>query len=97
MTDVAAFGVRMGIFRRTAGLSQQELAQRSGLSVRAVSNLERGRTRWPHPDTVHRLADALGLRDLARIAARRAAGRLCRGSCPPRCGSSLAARPSWPP
>jgi tetratricopeptide (TPR) repeat protein/transcriptional regulator with XRE-family HTH domain len=75
MTDVAAFGVRMGIFRRTAGLSQQELAQRSGLSVRAVSNLERGRTRWPHPDTVHRLADALGLRDLARAEFVAAAGR----------------------
>jgi transcriptional regulator with XRE-family HTH domain len=33
--DVAAFGARLGDFRRSAGLSQQELAERSGLSSRA--------------------------------------------------------------
>jgi len=64
--DVAAFGARLGDFRRSAGLSQQELAERSGLSIRAISNLERGRAKWPHLDSVHRLADALGLRDQVR-------------------------------
>lgn len=64
--DVAAFGAQLGDFRRSVGLSQQELAERSGLNIRAISNLERGRARWPHLDSVHRLADALGLRDQAR-------------------------------
>jgi tetratricopeptide (TPR) repeat protein/DNA-binding XRE family transcriptional regulator len=64
--DVSAFGVRLCACRQSAGLSQEELAARSGLSIRALSNLERGRTRWPHPDSVHRLADALGLCGKAR-------------------------------
>jgi tetratricopeptide (TPR) repeat protein/transcriptional regulator with XRE-family HTH domain len=68
MTDeVEVFGARLGDCRRAAGLSQQELADRSGLSVRAVANLERGRVRWPHPDSLERLADALGLRDESRM------------------------------
>jgi tetratricopeptide (TPR) repeat protein len=47
-------------------LSQEELAGRSGISVRAISDLERGRTRWPRPDSVQRLADALELEGEAR-------------------------------
>ena len=39
---------------------------RSGLSVRAISNLERGRTRWPYPKSVRRLADGLTLLGEAR-------------------------------
>jgi|HubBroStandDraft_6_1064221.scaffolds.fasta_scaffold12793_3 tetratricopeptide (TPR) repeat protein/DNA-binding XRE family transcriptional regulator len=67
MTDeVSAFGSRLSACRQSAGLSQEELAARAGLSIRALSNLERGRTRWPHPDSVHRLADALGLCGKAR-------------------------------
>jgi tetratricopeptide (TPR) repeat protein/DNA-binding XRE family transcriptional regulator len=64
--DAVAFGVQLSACRRSAGLSQQELALRSGLSVRTVSNLERGRTRWPHPSSVRRLAGALGLHGEAR-------------------------------
>jgi tetratricopeptide (TPR) repeat protein/transcriptional regulator with XRE-family HTH domain len=52
--------------RESAGLSQQELAARSGLSIRTISNMERGRTRWPYLDSLSRLADALGLPDGAR-------------------------------
>jgi tetratricopeptide (TPR) repeat protein len=58
--DVAPFGARLAAWRRSAGLSQEELASRSSLSVRAISNLEHGRTRCPHPASVNRLADALG-------------------------------------
>jgi transcriptional regulator with XRE-family HTH domain len=47
-------------------LSQQELAERSGLSVRAISDLERGRTRFPYQDSLARLADALALGGPAR-------------------------------
>lgn len=60
------FGVRLRVCRTSAGLSQEELAERSGLSARAISNLERGRARQPYRTTLQRLADALGLRDTAR-------------------------------
>ena len=47
--------------REDACLTQQELAERSGFSVRAISNLEQGRTRRPYPNSVRLLTDALGL------------------------------------
>ncbi len=47
--------------RLVAGLSQEELAERAGVSARGVSDLERGLRTTPRPDTVRRLADALGL------------------------------------
>ncbi len=46
--------------RNAAGLSQEGLAERAGLSRRGVSDIERGLKR-PYKDTVERLADALGL------------------------------------
>jgi tetratricopeptide (TPR) repeat protein/transcriptional regulator with XRE-family HTH domain len=64
--DGAGFGARLRACREAAGLSQQELADRSGLSIRAVSNMERGRTQWPYRDSLSRLADALGLPGKAR-------------------------------
>ncbi|MFC7615731.1 helix-turn-helix transcriptional regulator [Actinokineospora soli] len=51
-------------FRARSGLSQQELAERAGLSVRAVRDIERGRVRAPHARSLRRLADVVGL-DLA--------------------------------
>ena len=76
MTDgSAAFGSRLSSCRRSAELSQEELAECSGLSIRAISNLERGRTRWPHPESVRRLADALQLQGKAREAFFAAASR----------------------
>lgn len=49
--------------RTAASLSQEELAERSGLSVRGISDLERGLRRAPRLETVRLLADALALRD----------------------------------
>ncbi len=60
------FGALLRACRRSAGLSQEELAERSGLNVRTVRNLERGHSRWPYRDTLHRLADALNLDGSAR-------------------------------
>ena len=57
-TDFAALLRR---FRHARGLSQEELAARAGVSVTAVSYLERGLTRLPHKDTVQLLIDALDL------------------------------------
>src|SRR5512135_174975 len=73
--DGGGFGARLRACRRSAGLSQQELAERAGVSVRAISNLERDRARWPYRDTLHRLADALELRDAVRAEFIAAAGR----------------------
>jgi len=56
-------------------MSQQDLAELSGLSVRTISDLERGRTRFPYPDSLARLADALGLSGPGRVDFIAAAGR----------------------
>jgi predicted ATPase/transcriptional regulator with XRE-family HTH domain len=58
---VATFGDLLRRARRAAGLSQEELAARAGLSVRGISDLERGVNQTPRKDTLDMLADALGL------------------------------------
>ncbi len=61
-------------YRIAAGLTQEALAERARLSVRGLSDLERGARRLPRADTVTLLADALALagarRDLFVAAAR---------------------------
>ena len=47
--------------RVARGLTQEELAHLSALSVRAIADMERGRTARPYRRSVQRLADALGL------------------------------------
>ncbi len=42
-------------------MTLEELADKSGVSVRTISDLERGRTRRPYPRTMRMLAAALGL------------------------------------
>ncbi len=51
--------------RESAGLTQEDLAERSGVSVRAIADLERGRTRRPYPSSVRALVKALRLPDEA--------------------------------
>jgi len=53
--------------RLAAGLTQAELAERARLSLRAISDIERGLKR-PYRDTVARLADALQLSGPERAA-----------------------------
>src|SRR6201996_1005019 len=53
--------------RVAAGLTQEDLAERSGVSVRAIADLERGRTRKPYPSSVRALVRALGLPDEAGV------------------------------
>src|SRR5256885_1345208 len=56
-----SFGALLRRYRLAGGLSQEELAGRAGLSLQAVSALERGVRRAPHRDTVALLAQALAL------------------------------------
>src|SRR5215467_3306096 len=51
--------------RVAAGLTQEDLAERSGVSVRTIADLERGRTRKPYPSSLRALVRALGLPDTA--------------------------------
>ncbi|WNM39239.1 tetratricopeptide repeat protein [Micromonospora halotolerans] len=52
----------LGELRRVAGLTQEELAERTGLTVRGISNIERGRVPRPRRRSVEALAVGLGLR-----------------------------------
>jgi predicted ATPase/DNA-binding XRE family transcriptional regulator len=61
MLRTPAFGELLRRHRIAAGLTQEELAERARISVRAISDLERGVRRAPHKDTLRLLADALNL------------------------------------
>ena len=54
--------------REDAGLSQEELAERAGLSPHAISALERGTRTRPYPHTLRSLATALDLDEDQRAA-----------------------------
>jgi predicted ATPase/transcriptional regulator with XRE-family HTH domain len=55
------FGGLLRQLRKAAGLTQAELAERAGLSVRGINDLERSVRRTPRRDTLALLSDALGL------------------------------------
>jgi predicted ATPase/transcriptional regulator with XRE-family HTH domain len=65
--EVQQLGTILATLRARAGLSQEELAERAGLSVHAISALERGTRTRPYPHTVRSLADALDLVDDERV------------------------------
>lgn len=68
----AAFGEKVAGLRQKRGLTQDELAQKTGLSVDTIGAIEQGR-RWAKLTTLHLLADGLGvstdelLRDVKRF------------------------------
>ncbi|MDQ4128173.1 MAG: helix-turn-helix domain-containing protein, partial [Actinomycetota bacterium] len=61
-----SFGARLRMLREAAELTQEELAERSGLTRKAISVLERGERKRPYPHTVRSLADALDLSERDR-------------------------------
>lgn len=69
------FGELLKHYRAAAGLTQDALAERAGLSARTISDLERGVKHRPHDYTMQRLVRALDLtaEEQARL---EAAGRL---------------------
>ena len=60
------FNALLRELRTAAGLTQEELAAAAGLSVRSVSDLERGVAQTPRKETARLLADALTLDGAAR-------------------------------
>lgn len=60
--NTTAFGDFLRFYRSRVPLTQEELAGRTGLSTRAISDMERGRTLSPQFRTVQLLVDGLGLR-----------------------------------
>src|SRR6185437_603598 len=74
-----SFGAQLKKLRESAGFTQEELATIAGLSVHAVSALERGERRRPHVETVRALSSALDLTGAARealVGSARAAAQL---------------------
>ncbi|MFI5729550.1 ATP-binding protein [Kribbella sp. NPDC051587] len=78
---MAEFGPVLRKFRTAAGLSQEQLAAASGVSVGAINTLENGRRRYPWVQTVDLLSKGLRLTaderaELKAAAARPSTGRL---------------------
>ncbi|GAB1508029.1 helix-turn-helix domain-containing protein [Actinophytocola sp. KF-1] len=73
MGGYETFAVMVRRWRHIANLTQEELAERSGLSPRSIQNLEHGRVSRPRRDSVRLLADALGLTGADRAAFEHAA------------------------
>src|ERR1051325_7750899 len=67
MSEAHQFAALLKQYRALAGLTQEQLAERAGLSARGVLYLERG-VRRPYPDTLRRVADALDLTPSQRAA-----------------------------
>jgi DNA-binding CsgD family transcriptional regulator/transcriptional regulator with XRE-family HTH domain len=62
----SSFGELLRRARLAAGLTQEELAEQAGLSIRGISDLERGARRTPRRDTIALLAEALHLDEVER-------------------------------
>src|SRR4051812_8900378 len=80
MTELASFAALLRHHRLAAGLSQEALAERAGLTAQAIGALERGQRRAPYQDTVRARADALGLGTVERTALEQAIARARRAA-----------------
>jgi transcriptional regulator with XRE-family HTH domain len=58
---LAAFGKRVAAIRRDRKLTQEQLAERTGLAYDSIRGIERGR-RWARLTTLHTLAKGLGVK-----------------------------------
>lgn len=55
-----SLGLRVGDARRSAGFTQQQLCQKSGLSYSTLAKIERGAIKSPSIFTIQQIAQALG-------------------------------------
>ena len=56
MSSAGGLGAILRALREQAGLTQEELAERAGLTSHAISALERGVRTRPYPHTIRSLA-----------------------------------------
>ena len=93
-TQGMAFGALLKRLRLEAGLTQEGLAERAGLSAKAISDLERRPDRVPRLESVALLADALGLEREERASLLAAARpETSRAAAPPPAGGPLRGLP----
>lgn len=59
--DEKGLGLHLQKARQTAGLTQQELCQKSGLSYSTLAKIERGAIKSPSIFTIQQIASAIGL------------------------------------
>ena len=90
------FGEQLRRYREARGLSQEELAERAALTANGIGALERGERRRPYPDTVRRLADALGLDEAQRAELVGSIARTPRGAAGQRGDEPRRAAPALP-
>ena len=57
----AIFGKNIKAIRSRRNWSQADLAEYADISINYLGDIERGK-KWPHPDTLSKLADALGIK-----------------------------------
>ena len=55
------FGKNVKIYRNRRNWSQADLAEYANISINFIGDIERGK-KWPHPETLTKLADALEVR-----------------------------------
>jgi transcriptional regulator with XRE-family HTH domain len=55
------FGKNVRIYRNRRNWSQADLAENANISINFLGDIERGK-KWPHPETLTKLADALEIR-----------------------------------
>ena len=65
--DAQRLGPTLKHLRSAAGLTQEELAERSSISARTISDVERGLRSTVYPHTARLLAAALGLEEQATL------------------------------
>lgn len=90
----AALGALLRSARRGAGLTQEQLAGLSTVSVRAIRDLEQGRVQHPRKDTIRLLADTMRLSGPRRAALQLAAASTSAGST---LGGLYGVEPAPPP
>jgi len=57
----AIFGKNVRTYRSRRNWSQADLAEYADISINFLGDIERGK-KWPHPETLTKLADALEIR-----------------------------------
>lgn len=60
MMEKAKIGARLRELREAAGMSREELAEKAGMKIGGVRDIEQG-LRMPYFDTICALGDALGV------------------------------------